>query len=105
MQNQLLDIPQENQLLEAPKNTSLNIATSTIQQSRFRFGLVIVLSLIFWAAVFYLLYDAFSFIDSMHAKLCRCCSILFFCPDGNDDFFNWHLITAACIGQVSRLFS
>ena len=70
MQNQMLDIPQENQLSRKLRRTlAWNIVTSTIQQSRFRFGLVIVLSLIFWAAVFYLFYDAFSFIDSMHAEV------------------------------------
>ena len=70
MQKQLLDIPQENQLSRKLRRTlAWNIVTSTIHQSRFRFGLVLVLSIIFWAAVFCLFYDAFSFIDSMHAEV------------------------------------
>ena len=70
MQNQLLDIPQENQLSRKLRRTiAWNVVTSIVHQSRFRFGLVIVLSLIFWAAVFCLFYDAFNFIDSMHAEV------------------------------------
>ena len=70
MQKQLLDIPQENQLFRKLRRTlAWNIVTSTVHQSRFRFGLVLVLSIIFWAAVFCLFYDAFSFIDSMHAEV------------------------------------
>lgn len=70
MQKQLLDIPQENQLSRKLRRTlAWNIVTSTVHQSRFRFGLVLVLSIIFWAAVFCLFYDAFSFIDSMHAEV------------------------------------
>ena len=70
MQNQLLDIPQENQLSRKLRRTiAWNVVTSIVRQSRFRFGLVIVLSLIFWAAVFCLFYDAFNFIDSMHAEV------------------------------------
>lgn len=70
MQKQLVDIPQENQLFRKLRRTlAWNIVTSTVHQSRFRFGLVLVLSIIFWAAVFCLFYDAFSFIDSMHAEV------------------------------------
>ncbi len=70
MQNQLLDIPQENQLFRKLRRMlAWNIVASTVHQSRFRFGLVLVLSIIFWAAVFYLFYDAFRFIDSMHAEV------------------------------------
>ena len=70
MQNQLLDIPQENQLSRKLRRTlAWNVVTSIVRQSRFRFGLVLVLSLIFWAAVFCLFYDAFNFIDSMHAEV------------------------------------
>ena len=70
MQNQLLDIPQENQLSRKLRRTiAWNVVTSIVRQSRFRFGLVLVLSLIFWAAVFFLFYDAFNFIDSMHAEV------------------------------------
>ena len=70
MQKQLLDIPHENQLSRKLRRTlAWNIVTSTVHQSRFRFGLVLVLSIIFWAAVFCLFYDAFSFIDSMHAEV------------------------------------
>ncbi len=70
MQNQLLDIPQENQLTRRLRGTiAWNLVTTIFHQSRFRFGLVIVLSTIFWAAVFCLFYDAFNFIDSMHAEV------------------------------------
>ena len=70
MQKQLLDSPQENQFSRKLRRTlAWNIVTSTVHQSRFRFGLVLVLSIIFWAAVFCLFYDAFSFIDSMHAEV------------------------------------
>ena len=70
MQNQLLDIPQENQLTRRLRGTiAWNLVTTIFQQSRFRFGLVLVLSTIFWAAVFCLFYDAFNFIDSMHAEV------------------------------------
>ena len=70
MQNQLLDIPQENQLTRRLRGAiAWNLVTTIFHQSRFRFGLVLVLSTIFWAAVFYLFYDAFNFIDSMHAEV------------------------------------
>ena len=70
MQNQLLNIPQENQLTRRLRGTiAWNLVTTIFHQSRFRFGLVLVLSTIFWAAVFYLFYDAFNFIDSMHAEV------------------------------------
>jgi len=78
MQNQLLDIPQENKLTRKLRRTlAWNLVTTIVHQSRFRFVLVLALSTIFWAAVFYLFYDAFTFID--------------LCVDGNDDFFNWNL--------------
>ncbi len=70
MQNQLLDIPQENKLTRKLRRTlAWNLVTTIVHQSRFRFVLVLALSTIFWAAVFYLFYDAFTFIDSMHTEV------------------------------------
>ena len=70
MHPQLLDVSQENLLTQKLRRTiAWNLVRSTIYKSRFRFGLVIALSAIFWAAIFCLFYESFNFIDSMHAEV------------------------------------
>jgi len=70
MQSQLLEVSQESTLTQNLRRTiAWNLVRSTIHTSRFRFGLVLLLSGIFWAAVFCLFYESFVFIDSMHAEV------------------------------------
>ena len=58
MQRQLLEVPQENTLTRKLRRTlAWNLVRSTIHKSRFRFGLVVALSTIFWTATFCLFYD------------------------------------------------
>ena len=60
MHPQLLDVSQENLLTQKLRRTiAWNLVRSTIYKSRFRFGLVIALSAIFWAAIFCLFYESF----------------------------------------------
>ena len=70
MQRQLLEVSQENTLTRKLRRTIVwNLVRSTIHKSRFRFGLVLALSTIFWTATFCLFYESFIFIDSMHAEV------------------------------------
>ena len=70
MQSQLLEVSQESALTQKLRRTiAWNLVRSTIHKSRFRFGLVLILSVFFWTSVFCLFYESFVFIDSMHAEV------------------------------------
>ncbi len=56
-------------LLKLRATTAGHLIGSMLTQARLRLGLVATLSLIFWAALFGLFFEAFTFIDSMHAEV------------------------------------
>lgn len=65
-----LSIEQESRLLLRLRTTTAGHLIGTmLTQARLRFALVVTLSVIFWVALFGLFFEAFTFIDSMHAEV------------------------------------